>query len=342
MKYKLRNLFITILILFNLFFIFSCKIQQDGGDGGNELTLDELLVEAKNSITDGELSEMLYYLASDDLEGRLSGYAGNETAAQYIADEFENYGLEQGMTDSYLQPFDFNYYDWWSGTTISGTTSNIIGYLPGNDPELKDEIIVIGGHMDHIGYNYSSTGNQSNICNGADDNASGTVSVLELAEAFSLLKNHIKRTLVFICFSGEELGLFGSTHYVENPIFPIEDHVYMANMDMVGWLKEQNTIWAFGGNTSNTADNIIDTLDNNYSFNFSTDKGEYWAQSDHKPFYDANIPAVFFHTGGDSPYHEPEDDADLIDYTGLDSFTEFVFEYIWELDQLDEKPDFAN
>jgi aminopeptidase YwaD len=348
-----RNRLISILLIILLISVFtlflSCNPTDsdsgdsgdsgDGGDGG-ETDLDDLVAAAKDSISTGELVDMLYYLASDALEGRLTGEPGNELAAQYIADEFEEYGLEKAFPDSYLQEFSGN-----SMYIGNYTTNNIIGVLPGNDPVLKDEVIVIGAHMDHIGYNMSPTGSPDNpdeLCNGADDNASGTVAVLELADAFSYLRNYINRTFVFIAFSAEEIGLFGSEHYVDNPIYPIGNHIYMLNLDMVGWVKNQTEIDAYGGVTSNAVNGYIDALDDDYPFDFRTEKGSAWTRSDHYNFYSAGMPTVFFHTGLGSPYHQPGDESHLIDYDGLDKVTEFAFELLWMIDREPTAPTLDN
>jgi hypothetical protein len=312
----------------------------DSGDSGGETNIDDLVDLARDSINLWELNEMLYYLADDSLEGRLTGHIGNDLAAEYIADEFLEYEVLQPFNGSYMQEF--------SGSSFyigNYTTNNIVGIIPGNDPVLKEEVIVIGAHMDHIGYNMSTTGSADNpdeLCNGADDNASGTVAVLELADAFSYLKNYVNRTFVFILFSGEEIGLYGSEYYVDNPVYPIDDHIFMLNLDMIGWLKEQTTIDAYGGVTSNTVNGYIDTLDDDLPFDFYTDKGSAWSRSDHYNFYSAGMPAVFLHTGLGSPYHQPGDEADLIDYEGLETITKFAFDLLWMIDRDPQAPDFVN
>ncbi len=293
---------------------------------------DELNL-AKGSITKEEQIEMLTYLASDELEGRRSGEQGNELAAKYIAKEFKEYGLIKGMGDSYFQEFDA---DLRGKGELIVKTKNVVGYLEGNDPILKNEVIIVCAHFDHVGYkNYHNNKDAGKIHNGADDNASGTVGVIELADAFSHIKDKISRTIVFIAFSAEEMGLCGSKYYVENPIFPLENTIFVCNLDMIGWLKGQETLYA-KDTRSILIRAIMRNIDDNYPFKMKYENAG--RSSDHYPFYQNNIPVSFITTGMEEVYHTPNDDADLIDYDGLKLITDFVFELLCLVDTIEERP----
>ena len=256
--------------------------------------------EALASITKQELKDTLEYLASDKLEGRMSGKKGNVQAAAFIKEKYESFGLDT-MYDKLnirrINPGPNN-------ETGDDFTQNIYAWIPGNDPVLKNEVVIIGAHMDHIGYGPSmSRSRRTGIHNGADDNASGTVALMELAEAFSMIRDQVKRTVVFQSYSAEEMGLLGARHYVNSPKFPIgnpslKSHVFMLNMDMVGYLGQG----AYAASWI-TADSSIDVgkyiteLNGEYSFARSiTSRGS--GGSDHAPFYNKRIPVAFLHTGG--------------------------------------------
>ena len=191
--------------------------------------------------------------------------------------------------------------------TTERRTANVIGILPGRDPALAHEAVVIGAHHDHLGM----SGGQ--IYHGADDNASGTAAVLGLARAFAAAGG-APRTLVFALFGAEELGLLGSAHYVRHPAVPLERTVAMVNLDMVGRLRGSVTVG--GVDTGSGMRAIV----NDASIATGvpvTMRGESQPASDHSSFYHAGKPVVFFHTQGHDDYHKPTDTADKIDVDGL-------------------------
>ncbi len=332
MKIELRFL-IMIFILISVFL--TCTTGQAEDPREVEIITNAIhsipatVAMAKETITIDEQTEMLTYFASDELEGRYVGDEDHYKASEFIKNEFEEYGLLPANDDSYYQEFEFDY------KNETFTTKNVIGYFPGNHPEHKDEYIVVGAHYDHIGYGkYGSRTGEGEIHNGADDNASGTIGILEIADAFSYIKNEINRNIVFIGFSGEELGLHGSIHYVNNPIFPLEDTVFMLNLDMIGWLKEQDFITSFD-TTDKTVRIVLKELQENYPFDIKFDKLSY-AASDHYPFFSKGIPVSFLHTGLHDVYHTPEDDTELIDFEGLKLVTSYAFETVWIIDNIIE------
>jgi hypothetical protein len=192
-------------------------------------------------------------------------------------------------------------------------SANIIGLLPGSDSTLSKEYVVIGAHMDHLGMGGAgslSTERKPAIHHGADDNASGTAGVLALAEHFATSTTRPKRSILFMTFSGEELGLLGSAHYVKNPIVPIESTVAMLNMDMIGRMKD-NKLTVIGVGTSPTWNPLLDELNRTASFSLTkTNAG--FGGSDHQSFARANVPVLFFFTGMHPDYHRPSDTFDKI------------------------------
>lgn len=265
---------------------------------------------SEEDITVEESRKTLSYLASDKMEGRKPGNPGNFIAVSFIKKEFESYGLE-----THLQKFTYTF-RWRVGLfrwrTVEIETMNVIGVLKGT----SDKHVVIGAHMDHLGVD-----GDGDAYNGADDNASGTTAILELAEAFGKSDARPKDTIVFIAFNAEELGLLGSKHYVSDPLLPLDDCKLMINLDMVGRLRG-TTVTAQGGNLSRSVTQLVDKLDDNYPFDVNiTAAGN---RSDHAPFNWSGVPVLFFHTGTHPQYHRTTDDPDLINYEGLVNIAKFV------------------
>ncbi|MBA4250626.1 MAG: aminopeptidase [Chlorobiaceae bacterium] len=226
---------------------------------------------------------------------------------------------------------------------INATAINVFGYLEGNDPLLKNEFIVIGAHFDHLGmgdYGSLHRGPEKLIHNGADDNASGTSGILELAQKFSAMKNELKRSIIFIGFSAEELGLLGSDYFVKNPPIPVEQMVMMVNLDMIGRLNAENNLIVYGTGTSPEFKNILNEK-NKFNFNLTFhDAG--FGPSDHSSFYAKNIPVLFFFTGTHSDYHRPSDDFDKINFQGQQNILTYVFEVVNQINSNNEKPVYVN
>lgn len=198
-----------------------------------------------------------------------------------------------------------------------GTTSNVIGVLPGTDPALRDQAIVIGAHYDHLGRGGDSSmapDQHGQVHHGADDNASGTAVVMALARAFAAAGG-ASRTLVFAAFSGEELGLLGSAEYVRRPTVPIDKTVLMVNLDMVGRLRDGRLY--IGGIDSGTGLRAVvtrATADLSLTLELSPSP---FGPSDHTSFYVAGRPVMFFFTGVHDDYHRPSDTWDRINGAGL-------------------------
>ena len=255
------------------------------------------------------------YLASDKLGGRSPGSKGDKLAKEYMVNLFQ-----KSSSSVDVQDFEVIIN---RRTQETALTHNVIGVLPGNDPLLQNEYVIIGGH-------YDTTANPpkgrklffDNINNGADDNASGTAMVLELFEKYASTKNH-KRTLVFILFGGEELGLLGSKFYAENPTVDLEKVQLMVNLDMIGRLDENKNVYIGGVPTANglseTLKPFFDQSELNVTSYEHTASGvrSLFSRSDHYNFYRKDIPSLFFFTGIHKDYHTPRDEADLVNYEGL-------------------------
>jgi len=198
---------------------------------------------------------------------------------------------------------------------IKSPTYNIIGYVEGTDEKLKDEYIVIGAHYDHLGYGGPTSrykGMKEQIHNGADDNASGVVGLIELASYFA--NNPTKRSIVFASFSAEEMGLLGSSYFVKNSPMELNKIITMINLDMIGRFKNELTI--FGYNTGSSFEKYIDSFA--VYLGLKTVKAtDAYGPSDHMSFYIAKIPVMMIFTGIHEDYHKPSDDWDKINYDGM-------------------------
>ncbi len=210
------------------------------------------------------------------------------------------------------------------------TAQNVVGMIEGNDPLLKNEYVVIGAHFDHLGMGGEGSGSRNPetlaVHNGADDNASGTAGVIELAQKLSANRSKLKRSIVLVAFTGEEMGLLGSKEFVNKPPIDLKKVNAMINMDMIGRLnRETNTISIGGTGTSVESDSILVILEANRPFKIAHSTDGY-GPSDHAPFYSSNIPVFYFTTGAHDDYHTPADDTDKIDYVGQVSVLNMVYD----------------
>jgi aminopeptidase YwaD len=223
---------------------------------------------------------------------------------------------------------------------LNSVDRNVAGYLEGTDPELKDHYIVVGAHYDHLGMGIEGSlykGTDPQVHHGADDNASGTAGVMELAEKFASVRRDLKRSVIFITFSGEELGLIGSNYFVNHLPIPADKIDAMINLDMVGRLRDKE-LTVYGTGTSSKWKEILNK-DNNFKFKLAfNDEG--FGPSDHSSFYGKGIPVLFFFTGVHEDYHRPSDVAKLINSEGEDSVLHYVFNVAEDLDSMKGKPDY--
>ncbi|HEV8538960.1 MAG TPA: M20/M25/M40 family metallo-hydrolase [Bacteroidota bacterium] len=221
-----------------------------------------------------------------------------------------------------------------------GTSSNILGVLPGSDPKLTNEVIVIGAHMDHLGMGGKGSLAPDTVAihHGADDNASGTAGLLEAAQNLAAAQDRAKRSILFIAFSGEELGLLGSDYYVKHPTLPLDHTVAMLNMDMIGRLKD-SVLVVEGMATSPRWEEFV-KKENRDSLDLRL-KGDGVGPSDHSSFYLKDIPVMFFFTNLHSDYHRPSDTWDKINYSGEQKVVELVSRIATDIAALETRPAFT-
>lgn len=287
-----------------------------------------VVVNSQNTINSSTFYKHDKFLSSDKLEGRFPGTKGNNAAAAYIQKYFKKYGLKK-FGDSYFQSFKLFVKEGINKIkSDSVTTQNVVGYLEGTDKELKNEFIVIGAHYDHWGWGGKGSGSKKKdtiaIHNGADDNASGVAALLCILEELSKSNNKPKRSIIFISFSGEEEGLFGSRYFVNHLPVDKKDVKVMLNMDMVGRLNSEKQLYMGGAGTFPEGVDLMKSLGVNSGLNPIVHAGDVGG-SDHVSFYKSSISAVGFHTGGHPQYHTPEDDIELINSKGGELAVKYIY-----------------
>ncbi|MEI7921965.1 MAG: M20/M25/M40 family metallo-hydrolase [Planctomycetota bacterium] len=218
---------------------------------------------------------------------------------------------------------------------------NVVGVLEGSGP-MADETIVIGGHYDHLGFGGegSLAFGSKEIHNGADDNASGTTMVMEMARRLSSQHDPLPRRVVFILFSAEERGLLGSQHYVDNPLFPLDKTIAMVNFDMVGRLNDAKDLTVYGTGSSPTFEAIVDGLGKASGFNIKK-INDGTGPSDHQSFYLKNLPVLFFFTGTHKEYHRPVDDVETINFQGMGRVANYTELVLLDLIRRPDRPVFT-
>ena len=267
------------------------------------------------------------WLADDAREGRGTGTPGLDSAAAYVARRFEAIGLvpavppdsscRSGCVASFLQRYTARPVSprGHTGPAIALPAANVAGILRGTDPVLRDEYLVVGAHMDHLGRSHESALDpdaKDAIRNGADDNASGTAAVMELARLFA--RHPAKRSIVFTTFSGEELGLLGSAYWANHPPVPLDKVMAMVNFDMVGRLKNDKLI-VYGVATATELPAIVDSANQAPRLAISA-VGDGFGPSDHSSFYAKNIPVLHFFSDLHDDYHRATDDVEKLNAGG--------------------------
>ena len=283
-----------------------------------------------SQFDEGKIRTHIRILASDSLQGRGTGKEGERMAASYIQNQFKKLKLKpKGDKNTYLQSFTFK--GGAHGEGEAGTSNNIVGYLDNKAATT----IIIGAHYDHLGTGDQGSSLDANpqnkIHNGADDNASGVAGVIELARYFSTNKIKEKNNFLFICFSGEELGLHGSKYFADHSTVELSAFNYMINMDMIGRLDPQTkNLLIHGTGTSPTWEPLLKNLSND-QINIKTDSSGV-GPSDHTSFYLKNIPVLHFFTGSHSDYHKPSDDWEKINYTGEVAVLDLITKVVTSID----------
>jgi Peptidase family M28/PDZ domain len=268
---------------------------------------------AAASITKEELKGYVDVLADDTFEGREAGSRGGRAAANYLLQAFERLGVTPaGEGGSYFQSFQ-------------GGARNVLGLVEGSDPRLKEQVIVIGAHYDHVGYGRSnnSFGPLGYIHNGADDNASGVAGMLEMMDAVKRLPIAPRRSILFAGWDSEEGGLNGSRYWTSHPTVPLSRVMFAINLDMIGRMRN-GRLEILGTRTAPGLRRLVSEANGESPTTIDFD----WmlkADSDHWSFYERRVPFLMFHTGLHGDYHRPSDDAHLINHEGLIATTKIVF-----------------
>ena len=288
-----------------------------------------------NTITSEDLKTHVVEVASDKYNGRMTGEEGHNLVCEYIREQYKNQNI--GAPESYP-----DYYQEVPKKNLPNNlnaSQNVIAYIEGS--EFPEEYVYITAHSDHEGIK------DGEIYNGADDNGSGTAAVLEIAEAFNQATKdgyRPKRSLVFLHVTAEEVGLYGSKFYTENPIFPLEDAVVTLNMDMIGRVDDrhkdnENYIYVIGSNRMSSelyyiteqANTTFTDLHLDYKYNEERDPNQYYYRSDHYNFALKDVPVIFFFNGEHADYTKPTDTADKINYPLLEKRTKLIFATAWYL-----------
>jgi len=226
---------------------------------------------------------------------------------------------------------------------IRKTSKNVLGYLEGSEAGLKNEVLVVGAHYDHLGMGGENSGSLQPdtvaVHNGADDNGSGTVGLLELAQYYGSQRASLKRSMLFTAFTGEEMGLLGSAHFVKDPTIPLSRIVTMLNMDMIGRLNEGKLI-VYGIGTSPGFEELAQKANADSSFVLKLNKDGF-GPSDQSSFYGKNIPVFHFFTDLHGDYHRPSDDWQTINYEGMRKVLEYVRTIATTLDTTETKPQYV-
>ncbi|MGI9532848.1 M28 family peptidase [Lutimonas sp.] len=289
-----------------------------------------------NQIKPEDLKEHVYLLSSDILEGRKTGEKRQEMAVNYFTAYYDHIGLLAPTTyPEYTQEIPVTYFE----NKSSGPSENVLAFVQGS--QFPNEVVVISAHYDHLGMK------DDEVYNGADDNASGSSALMELAQSFQLAKkqgNGPKRSILFLHLTGEEIGLYGSQFYIENPVFSLDSTVVDLNIDMVGRVDEahmdkKDYIYLIGSNRlssdlhklSEKANKQFTNLKLDYTYNELNDPYKYYERSDHYNFAKNNIPVIFYFNGTHEDYHQITDTADKIDFDLLALRTQLVFYTAWEI-----------
>jgi len=311
------------------------------------------------SITSQELTDLIYEFASDEFEGRNTGEPGQKLAVNFIKNFYKSNDIsEADNTEDYFQKFLVDF----SGRQVVSPdyidipitkekidwvkTENVAAIIRGS--EKPDEYIILTAHLDHVG----RKGDE--IYNGADDDGSGSMALLEIAQAFKLAVldgYRPKRSIVILHVSAEEKGLLGSRYYVENPLFPLENTITNLNVDMIGRTdptrdsENDQYIYLIGTDrlssmlheTSEKVNERTVNLELDYRFNAWDDPNRFYFRSDHFNFAKNNIPVIFYFSGTHEDYHMPTDTADKIRYDLLTQRAKLIFHTAWEIANMEER-----
>ena len=298
------------------------------------------------TITEKDLKTHLYIVASDEMQGRETGSVGQKKAGDYLINHYKTNKISfpKGAAD-YYQRIPAAYLNAINNENLPDS-ENIWAYIEGS--EKPNEVVVISAHYDHVGVK------NGEVYNGADDDGSGTVALLEIAQAFQIAKNEghgPKRSVLILHVTGEEHGLHGSRYYSENPLFPLANTITDINIDMIGRRDElhknsNNYVYLIGSDYLSTdLYNICEDANKNYvnlfidyKFNDRRDSNRFYYRSDHYNFAKNGIPSVFLFNGVHADYHKPTDKVEKIEFDALTKRTQLAFAIAWELANRDNRP----
>jgi len=346
MKKSLGSIVIIIVTLL----LFNCSTSKNNTSTTQNETINTTdSIKESNSVTNyaktitaNDLKKDLYLYASDEFEGRLTGAPGQKKAVEFLKNRYLALGIPSPMGDNdYFQEVPKSYLP--EGL---GDSENVLAFIEGS--EKPDEYIIISAHLDHEGIK------DGEIYNGADDDGSGTVSILEIAEAFKTAKNNgdgPKRSILFLHVTGEEKGLLGSQYFTDvDPIIPLKNITTNLNIDMIGrvtpgYEDNPNYIYLIGSDRlSKELHNISEATNKkytnillDYTFNKADDPNKFYSRSDHYNFAKHNIPVIFYFSGTHADYHKPTDTPDKIEYDLLEKRTKLIFYTAWELANRENK-----
>ena len=292
------------------------------------------------TITAKELGEHLFIYASDEFEGRNTGEPGQKKAVNYLKDYYITQNIPSPISNNdYFQEVPASFLNTYSRRGKLKDSENVVAFIKGS--EKPDEIIVISAHLDHEGVK------NGKVYNGADDDGSGTVAILEIAEAFKMAEKEgkgPKRSVLFLHVTGEEKGLLGSKYYTENPLFPLANTVCNLNIDMIGRIDDRhkedpNYVYLIGSDKLSTELHTLSEEINtkytkinlDYKYNDENDPNRFYYRSDHYNFAKHNIPIIFYFNGTHEDYHQPTDTPDKINYNLLENRARLVFYTAWEV-----------
>ncbi|MDR6922403.1 MULTISPECIES: M28 family metallopeptidase [Chryseobacterium] len=299
---------------------------------------DKAFLSAYKFIKADELKKNLYVIASDEMGGRDTGSPGQKKAGEYMINYYKSLGISYPKAlGSYYQKVPAEFMKKRGGGNLPDS-ENILAFIEGS--EKPEEIVVISAHYDHVGTK------DGVVYNGADDDGSGTVAVMQIAKAFQEAKKAgkgPKRSILFLHVTGEEHGLFGSDYYTSNPVFPLANTVVDLNIDMIGRDDPDNRgkqyVYVIGSEMLSSQLKVINeeantktnNLELNYKYDDPNDPQQLYYRSDHYNFAKNNVPVAFYFDGIHEDYHRPTDDPDKIDYPLLEKRTQLVFATAWEI-----------
>lgn len=324
--------------ILGLFFLLSCSSQKE--------IVNADPTKYASTITSNELKEHLYTFASDEFMGRETGEPGQKKAANYLKEEYLELEIASPIAgNDYYQEIPSSYFN-----DRFGNTENVIAFIKGRNYDTEPrEYLVISAHYDHVG-----TDDEGNVYNGADDDGSGTVAILEIAEAFKTAVKEgyrPKRSIIFLHFTGEEKGLLGSKFYTENPIVPLNETITNLNIDMVGRIDpahegKSDYIYLIGSNMLSTELHEISEKANqqyvglnlDYKYNQKDDPNRFYYRSDHYNFAKHGIPVIFYFNGVHEDYHQKTDEPQKIEYDLLEKRAKLIFYTAWKVANADHAP----